>query len=439
MSMNVYRYGKNLRCGYTTGACAAAAAKAAAALLLTGTAPDTVELVLAGEPAVFPVERRELTGSGEGQAARCAVRKDAGDDPDVTHGLLVEAAVRRGDGPGQGGDSSAGAGQGEEDSAGAAPGQAFSRSGNPRPGCGERTSEIRIRGGEGVGIVTKPGLDQPPGEAAINTGPRNMIREAVRSVCREAGFARTLEVTISVPGGAEAAARTFNPDLGIEGGISILGSTGIVEPMSEPALIQSIQTEMRVRWLDLCAGTKPGEAPPPLVLVPGNYGMTFAKKNLGAASEQIIKCSNFIGEALDSACELAVPRIILAGNLGKLVKLAGGIFNTHSRHADCRMDILMRCTVEAAARAAEVQLSPEELQGLLQELDRCVTTDAAAAVLARGGCLESVMQIVMKKAARHVSRRVQGAAEPPEVELFMIANDMKILGNIRVIPGEESR
>lgn len=400
MNMNVYRYGKNLRCGYTTGACAAAAAKAAAALLLTGTAPDTVELVLAGEPAVFPVERRELTGSGGGQAARCGVRKDAGDDPDVTHGLLVEAAVRRGDGPG---------------------------------------AEIRIRGGEGVGIVTKPGLDQPPGEAAINTGPRNMIREAVRSVCREAGFARTLEVTISVPGGAGAAARTFNPDLGIEGGISILGSTGIVEPMSEPALIQSIQTEMRVRWLDLYAGTKPGEAPPPLVLVPGNYGMTFAKKNLGAASEQIIKCSNFIGEALDSACELAVPRIILAGNLGKLVKLAGGIFNTHSRHADCRMDILMRCTVEAAARAAEVQLSPEELQGLLQELDRCVTTDAAAAVLARGGCLESVMQIVMKKAARHVSRRVQGAAEPPEVELFMIANDMKILGNIRVIPGEESR
>ena len=400
MSMNVYRYGKNLRCGYTTGACAAAAAKAAAALLLTGTAPDTVELVLAGEPAVFPVERRELTGSGEGQAARCAVRKDAGDDPDVTHGLLVEASVRRGDGPG---------------------------------------AEIRIRGGEGVGIVTKPGLDQPPGEAAINTGPRNMIREAVRSICRETGFSGALEVTISVPGGAEAAARTFNPDLGIEGGISILGSTGIVEPMSEPALIQSIQTEMRVRWLDLCAGTKPGEAPPPLVLVPGNYGMTFAKKNLGAASEQIIKCSNLIGEALDSACELAVPRIILAGNLGKLVKLAGGIFNTHSRHADCRMDILMRCTVEAAAQAAEVQLSPEELQGLLQELDRCVTTDAAAAVLARGGCLESVMQIVMKKAARHVSRRVQGAAEPPEVELFMIANDMKILGNIRVIPGEESR
>ena len=400
MSMNVYRYGKNLRCGYTTGACAAAAAKAAAALLLTGTAPDTVELVLAGEPAVFPVERRELTGSGGGQAARCGVRKDAGDDPDVTHGLLVEAAVRRGDGPG---------------------------------------AEIRIRGGEGVGIVTKPGLDQPPGEAAINTGPRNMIREAVRSVCREAGFARTLEVTISVPGGAEAAARTFNPDLGIEGGISILGSTGIVEPMSEPALIQSIQTEMRVRWLDLCAGAEPGEAPPPLVLVPGNYGAAFAQQHLGARTEQIIKCSNFIGEALDSACELAVPRIILAGNLGKLVKLAGGIFNTHSRHADCRMDILMRCTVEAAARAAEVQLSPEELQGLLQELDRCVTTDAAAAVLARGGCLESVMQIVMKKAARHVSRRVQGAAEPPEVELFMIANNMKILGNIRVIPGEESR
>lgn len=411
--MNVYRYGKNLRCGYTTGACGAAAAKAAAALLLTERLPESVELELAGERVTFSVEHPELIREGSSSLARCAVRKDAGDDADVTHGLLIEASVCRGSGSGPGGDAGLGQGQGE--------------------------AQILIRGGAGVGIVTKPGLDQPPGAAAINSGPQKMIREAVRSVCRENGFEGVLEVTISVPGGQEAAARTFNPDLGIVGGISILGSTGIVEPMSEPALIQSIQTEMRVRWLALCAGAKQGELPAPLVLVPGNYGMTFAEKILGAAPEQIIKCSNFIGEALDSACELAVPRIILAGNLGKLVKLAGGIFNTHSRHADCRMDILMRCTVEAAARAAEVQLSPEALQGLLQELDRCVTTDGAAAVLGRAGCLESVMQIVMKKAARHVSRRVQGAAEPPEVELFMIANDMKILGNIRVIPGEESR
>ncbi|MGN1349497.1 MAG: cobalt-precorrin-5B (C(1))-methyltransferase CbiD [Anaerovoracaceae bacterium] len=421
--MNVYRYGKNLRCGYTTGACGAAAAKAAAALLLTERLPESVELELAGERVTFSVEHPELIREGSSSLARCAVRKDAGDDADVTHGLLIEASVCRGSGAGPAGD--AGLGQGQC---------------SPSVSGGSREApEILIRGGAGVGIVTKPGLDQPPGAAAINSGPQKMIREAVRSVCRENGFEGVLEVTISVPGGQEAAARTFNPDLGIVGGISILGSTGIVEPMSEPALIQSIQTEMRVRWLALCAGAKPGELPAPLVLVPGNYGMTFAQQGLGAKPEQIIKCSNFIGEALDSACELAVPRIILAGNLGKLVKLAGGIFNTHSRHADCRMDILMRCTVEAAARAAEVQLSPEELQGLLQELDRCVTTDGAAAVLGKAGCLESVMQIVMKKAARHVSRRVQGAAEPPEVELFMIANDMKILGNIRVIPGEESR
>ena len=186
---------KKLRCGYTTGTCAALAAAGAARLLLTGAPPETLRLVT---PKGVAVEVEPAEWVLENGAARCAVYKDGGDDADVTTGHLVVATVTK------------------------------------------TASGIAIDGGKGVGRVTKPGLDQPVGAAAINRVPRQMIAGAVQAVCEDTGYEGGLSVVISVPSGEELARRTFNPSLGIEGGISILGTSGIVEPMSAQAIVDTI-------------------------------------------------------------------------------------------------------------------------------------------------------------------------------------------------------
>lgn len=489
--MNIYKYGKNLRCGYTTGACAAAAARAAADMLLNDRLAESTELVLKGSAVRFTVE--DIT-RGDGWV-RCAVRKDAGADIDVTDGLLIYAEVQRT----PAGSRASAAALTPQNADPAA--QEKSRVGRPAPS----DARIIIQGGPGVGTVTKAGLDQPAGAAAINSGPRRMITDAVLQICDEADYDGALTVTISVPGGAEIAEKTFNPVLGIQGGISILGSTGIVEPMSEPALIETIRAEMRVKWLELnahddaekCdesdsvdAGTRDRQATPEqehekaenahlikrntIVIVPGNYGMKFAAEKLGAREDQMVKCSNFIGEALDCACELGIPEIVLAGNLGKLVKLAGGIFNTHSRNADCRMDILMRCAFTAVSERLNglqdddsacndneyrsgLKNSAEAVCELMAALNDCVTTDAALDVLKEAGtaisggdacscgninCCENInagdrgvldatMQVIAEKAAHHIKRRCSGSENGmPRIRLIIISNDMDILAEI---------
>lgn len=184
---------------------------------------------------------------------------------------------------------------------------------------------INIDGGDGVGRVTKPGLDQPVGNAAINHVPREMIEKEVREVCELLDFKGTLDITISVPKGNELAERTFNPRLGIVGGISILGTSGIVEPMSSQALIDTIRVELRQRYslgYDYVA------------VAPGNYGLDFMKESYGYDLDRSVKCSNFIGETIDMAADMGFKRMLLTGHIGKLIKVAGGIMNTHSREAD---------------------------------------------------------------------------------------------------------
>ena len=421
--------------------------------------------------------------------ARCAVRKDAGADIDVTDGLLIYAEVQR---------TAAGsrAGAAALDPKNADPPE----NGASRVGRTAPTKErIIIKGGPGVGTVTKAGLDQPVGAAAINSGPRRMITDAVLQICDEADYDGALTVTVSVPGGAEIAEKTFNPVLGIQGGISILGSTGIVEPMSEPALIETIRAEMRVKWLEISAYNDAADGVnstndasdmygdgaaetvqgagerrvkrDTVVIVPGNYGMKFAAEKLGATEDRTVKCSNFIGEALDCACELGIPEIVIAGNLGKLVKLAGGIFNTHSRNADCRMDILMRCAFTAASELIsgsqnddsdcsdnrywyDRKNSAEAVCSLMAALNSCVTTDAAIEVLKEAGTaitggdacsygnidyseninvekhslLDATMRIIAEKAIYHIKRRCSGSENGmPRIRFIIISNDMEIL------------
>lgn len=336
---------KLLRCGFTTGTCAALAAAGAARLLLTGTAPRTVSLITPkGWTVEAPLEHAAL----DGDTARCAVRKDAGDDPDVTDGCLVCAAVRK------------------------------------------TERGVAIDGGEGVGRVTKPGLDQPVGAAAINAVPRRMIAAAVEDVCAEAGYAGGLSVVISVPEGAALANRTFNPRLGVEGGISILGTSGVVEPMSEQALIDTISVEIRQA---AATGAKR------LILTPGNYGADFLHAQgydrLGAP---VVKCSNYLGDALDAAAGEGFDAVLLVGHIGKLVKLAGGVFNTHSRCADCRAELF---TAHAACCGADT--------ATCRAMMDAATTDACMELLDAAGLRGAVLRSLLDAMQRHLERRAAGA------------------------------
>ena len=375
---------KELRKGFTTGTCAAAAAKAAARALLDGVREKSVSLMTPGGlEAVFevwwpgkePGDRRET----------CAVRKDAGDDPDVTDGALVYAAV-----------SLAGRKAVSEERKENVPGEEGERESEELPGtyvdCREPLS-VYIGGGRGIGRVTKRGLKCPPGYPAINPVPRRMIADAVREAVREYGEKRPICVEISIPDGEKLAEKTFNPHLGIVGGISVLGTTGIVNPMSEEALLETIRLDIQVHA---------AEGRRLLAVAPGNYGAAFLLESLGLSMESFVKCSNFVGETFQMLREAGIREVLFAGHLGKLVKVAGGVMNTHSKYGDRRMEILADC-VEEAAR--QVQGKREEFDSFEQEgkteykaLAETVlsmnTTDEAAELLKARGVLAPVMKIV---------------------------------------------
>ena len=370
MEQFVYKNHKKLRYGYTTGSCAAAASKAAAAMLLSGKEISYVEL---HTPKGIDLRLEVLDISREDNAVSCAIQKDGGDDPDVTNGILIYAKVSR----------------------------------EPAD-----EAQIIIDGGIGVGRVTKPGLEQPVGAAAINKVPRQMIRENLEAVCEQYHYHGKLSVVISIPSGVELAAKTFNPRLGIVGGISVLGTSGIVEPMSEQALIDTIRVEMREK---LANGMEY------LLVVPGNYGIDFLDQyGHGLQLEDAVKCSNFVGEALDAAVEFGAKGVLLVGHIGKFVKLAGGIMNTHSHNADARMELL---TVHAALLGAPVEL--------LQKMMECVTTDDALKYLKEADLMEPVMDRIMEKMEFYVNQRAQHQLE---LGVITFSNVFGILGQTKNVP-----
>lgn len=346
--MNIYTYrgGKQLRCGYTTGSCAAGAAKAAAEMLLSGKECTQIELMT---PAgvllhldIHDINRAQTSVS-------CAVIKDSGDDPDATRGISVYAAVSK---------------------------------------C---ESGIIIEGGEGIGIVTRPGLDQPVGSPAINSGPRRMITEAVMEIAEKYRETCGFRIVISAPQGIEITKKTFNPRMGIEGGISIIGTTGIVEPMSNQAIVDTIRTEANMRK---AAGEQT------LILTVGNYSEHFVSLQLPDLSARCVMCSNFIGEAVDIGIALGFRRILLIGHIGKLVKLGSGIMNTHSSYADGRMETLIACAALAGAPLA-----------VLQQISSCVTTDAALEVLSGCPTADKTLSVLTERIAHYLNLRTKGEAE----------------------------
>lgn len=361
----VWRNQTKLRTGYTTGSCAAAAAKAATHMLVSGEVVGEVSLVTPAGIRLY-LEVEDIVK--ENNYVSCAIRKDSGDDPDVTNGILVYARVT------------------------------FAQDDVVK-------SKVILEAGEGIGRVTQKGLEQSIGDPAINLVPRRMIREAVEEELQKAGIDCGVRVMIWVPDGAEIARKTFNPKLGIEGGISILGTTGIVEPMSEKALTDTIFVEMKVRrenGMDYC------------YVVPGNYGSDFLHDTLGYQEDAAVKCSNYVGEVIDDAVRLQMKGILLVGHIGKFIKLAAGIMNTHSRQADGRMEIL-------AAHAAMAGGSRE----LIRQLMECITTTAALELLEKEGILKEVMSTVMIKIEEHLEHR---AGDGLEIGAVMFSKEMGILG-----------
>ena len=357
---------KELRKGFTTGSCGAAAAKAALYMLLTGSVKDEIEIITPGG-AVFRTEVKDIFR--EGNRVRCAVVKDGGDDPDVTTGLHVTAEVRA-----------------EERTDG--------------------TLEIRIEGGPGVGRVTLPGLDQPVGNAAINRVPRQMIEKELSEVAELLDFRGRIRVILSVPGGEAAAERTFNPRLGIEGGISILGTTGIVEPMSTRAILDTIRVELNQRKAlgDRIAAVSPG-----------NYGLNFMKETYGYDLNRSVKCSNYVGDTVDMVRELDFRGMLLTGHIGKLIKVSGGIMNTHSKEGDARMELLAAGVIRAGG-------SMDTLQGILN----CRVTEEALGIIQAESpaLLRKSMESVMDRILYYLRKR---AGEELPVECILYSNEFGLL------------
>jgi len=359
-----FSQGKELRCGYTTGSCATAASKAAATMLLTG---ERVETVRIDTPKGIVLDLEPLDVEMTPDYVSCSIRKDSGDDPDDTNGVLVYARAER---------------------------------------CAE--SGVQIEGGVGVGRVTKPGLACAVGGPAINPTPRKMITTEVGKAMAAAAYDGGIKVTISIPAGVEIAKKTFNPRLGIIGGLSVLGTSGIVEPMSEKALIETMYVEIRAQK---ARGNKN------LLVFFGNYGEDFTRDEMKLDLDGHVTCSNFVGELLDYAVYCGFETLLLIGHSGKLVKVAQGVMNTHSKYADCRTELM---ALEAMLHGA----SPE----VGREIYGCLTTDEVTKILQREGLFEPVIDKVTERIDFYMQHRVHGKIK---TAALMFSNVYGILGKTK--------
>lgn len=361
----IWHNGKKYRTGYTTGSCATAAAKVAALMILRQQTIANVSIVT---PSDVTLNLNVRDASVQGDVATAAIEKDGGDDIDATHGMLIYAQVRLNDG-----------------------------------------GNITITGGEGVGIVSRKGIGLPLGEAAINKTPRQTIEAAVREVI---GPQRGAEVTIFAPEGQERAKKTYNGRLGILGGISIIGTTGIVTPMSDESWKKSLSLELEM---------KRAQGMDKVILVPGNHGERFVQEQLGISADYVVTMSNFVGYMLKEAERMSYKRVLLVGHFGKLVKVAAGIFHTHSHVADGRMETLI----------ANLALM-DAPHSLLKLVSACATTEEAMELIDAAG-LQAVYGEIALKIKQRVEQLFRFAPEPPVCDAILFSYDGQVLGSSRPV------
>lgn len=370
MEEYVYIDGKKYRRGYTTGSCAAAASKAATYMFITKNKLDKVSIdTPKGVYLTLNPENIELTED----YCSCSIKKDGGDDIDATHTMDIFAKAELVDRL-------------------------------------DTDEDIYVTGGIGVGVVTKKGLQVEVGKSAINPVPMKMIKSEVRSVLEKnlndyIDKSKTLKITISAPQGVEIAKKTFNPRLGIVGGISILGTSGIVEPMSDEGWKKSLSIELemkKVQGLDK------------IILVPGNHGEEFIRNKLQLDSKYVVRMSNFVGYMLMEAKRMGYKKILLAGHIGKFVKIAAGIFQTHSKVADARNEIIIS---NLALMGAPLDF--------LQKIDSCVTAEGAVEVIDESNYTE-LYDILCNKCRDRIKQYL--CDDEIEVEVYMFRMDKSYLG-----------
>jgi len=361
----LWHNGKSYRKGYTTGSCATAAAKVAALMVLRQQVINQVSIVTpSGVTLRLNVEQPLICG----QQASAAIRKDGGDDVDATHGMLIFAQLTLND-----------------------------------------SGSISIVGGEGVGTVTRKGIGLPVGSSAINRTPLHTIEEAVREVI---GPERGAEIVIFAPEGEERAQKTYNGRLGILGGISIIGTTGIVTPMSEESWKRSLALELEM---------KRAQGMTSVILVPGNHGERFVQEQMQLNGDRVVTMSNFVGYMLQEAQRLGFHRVVLVGHLGKLIKVAAGIFHTHSHIADGRMETLVtRLALMGAPRE------------LLQAVFECSTTEAAMELIEQHGW-QAVYNDIAQAICARINQMLRFAVQPLQCDAVLFSFDNIVLGSSRPV------
>ena len=383
----VYVDGKKYRRGYTSGSCACGATKAA---LIMHLEKRNINQVRIGTPKGVDLDLKIDNISRGKDWVQCSVKKDGGDDIDATHGMDIFARL-----------------------------ELVQADQVPDFRSDLDSDYLFITSGQGIGRVTKKGLDIRPGRPAINRVPLNMILKVVQETLDEAGLdiydylgGRKILVTIFAPQGQEIAKRTFNSNLGIEGGISIIGTTGIVDPMSDEGWKKALSAELAI---------KRAQGRETIILVPGNIGRDIMAKSYGADLDGIVKMSNFIGYMLMETKRLGFKRVIVGGHIGKLIKLSGGITNSHSRVADARREIMV----------ANLALLGAPLE-LLKEVDACLSTDAMVDIIRKAG-YSQVFKVLADKAASKAKVYMRlGQEDHIDIEVYLFSMDGSLLAKSQV-------
>ncbi|CZR75025.1 TPA: cobalt-precorrin-5B (C(1))-methyltransferase [Clostridioides difficile] len=395
MEEYVYIDGKKYRRGYTTGSCATGASKAAVYMLITKNRINTINIdTPKGIPLLLKVDNINISDT----FVECSIKKDGGDDIDATHTMDIYARAEI-------------VAKNDKNKGYLTLKDIDSLSTNSE--CkSELYKFIRVYGGTGIGVVTKKGLSMDVGKPAINPTPLKMINHEIRKLIGDnfesiLGNDKVLKITIFAPQGETVAKKTFNPRLGIVGGISIIGTTGIVEPMSDDGWKKSLSIELQM---------KKEQGLDKIILVPGNHGEQFIREKLNLDIKYVVRVSNFIGYMIKEAQRIGYKKILMAGHIGKFIKVSAGIFNTHSKVADARSEILVANLALMGARYE-----------FLNKINQCVTTEEAVELINNSEYRE-VYNILSNKCRERVKQYLNEDSDDIDVEVIIFSMDKSLLG-----------